>query len=222
MAMDGQFFTVKDQFALLTGLDKDTALDEPAETVPAPQPIATYLSLLENRPDILAIKAQVRESESNVRVAKAGHYPSLSATGNYYLTREGAQRGNDWDIGLSFSLPLFAGGAISGQVREFLERQKESELTLNQARRQAEIELRTAHNGLTSALNQIKSLQAALSSTEQNYHEQEKNYRFGQATNLDVIQAMNVFLDTKRTYDRTRYQAMTSWAQLNAATSQVP
>jgi outer membrane protein TolC len=70
-------------------------------------------------------------------------------------------------------------------------------------------------------LDQIKALEAALKSTEGNYREQEKNYRFGQATNLDVIQALNSFQDSKRTLDRTRYLAFSAWAELKAATAQV-
>ncbi|MGK5084323.1 TolC family protein [Bdellovibrionota bacterium FG-1] len=222
MAAEGQLITVKEQFGLITGLGKHIDLAQPSETIRAPGSVDSYLSLLEKRPDIAAMKAQIEAAQKSIGVVQAGHLPALSITGDYYVFQGGTQKSNNWDAGLYLSFPIFSGGAVLAQVTEFSEREKEVELTLSQTRREAEIEIRNAYNNLVSAVNQIRSLRSALSSTEQNYKEQEKNYRFGQATNLDVIQALNVDLDTRRTLDRTRYQALTSWAELSSATAQVP
>ena len=71
-----------------------------------------------------------------------------------------------------------------------------------------------------SSTEQVKTLEQAVSTNEQNYTEQEKDYRFNLATNLDVLQALNNFHDTKRSLDRTRYQAMAAWAKLKAEANQ--
>ncbi len=224
-AAEGNLATVKDQFTLITGLDKDVVLAEQAETVKMPESIDKYLPFLEKRPDIQSMKSQIDAAESSIGTVKSGHLPALSADGNYYLSRSSSvasTKENKWDVGLTLTLPLYSGGVTSARVQEYSEKQREIELLLSQARRQAESGIRTAHNNLMSALNQMKSLEAALAATEQNFKEQEKNYRYGQATNLDVIQALNLYLDTKRTLDRTRFQGMTSWAELDAATAQIP
>lgn len=221
MAAQGQLVTAWDQFILFTGLPRDVKLVEKRENPAPPESIEVYLSRLDQRPDVAAVQSQIDSSKSSIDAAKAGHLPSLALNGNYYLTREGTQQGNNWDFGATLTIPIFAGGLIKAQVREAVEKVTESEFTLGQTRRLAEIAIRTAYNNLVSAMDQVKALESALNSTEANYHEQEKNYRFGQATNLDVIQALNIFQDTKRTLDRTRYLAFSAWAELKAATAQV-
>lgn len=221
MAAEGQLVTAWDQFVLFTGLPRDVKFVEKREKPDPPDKLEVYLSHLEKRPDIAAIKAQIDSFKNSIDTAKAGHLPSIALNGNYYLTREGTQKGNNWDVGATFTWPLFVGGLVKAQVREASEKTTEAEYLLGQTRRQAEIAIRTAYNNLVSSINQVNALESALNSTQANYKEQEKNYRFGQATNLDVIQALNTFQDTKRTLDRTRYLSLAAWAELKAATAQV-
>lgn len=221
IAAEGQLATLKANFALITGIGKEVILVQPPEGVKEPAEIETYLTLLEKRPDIASLKMQAEQARYGISQARSGHFPSVNASGNYYLTREGAQKGNAWDFGVYLTLPIFTGGVVNAAVRENAEKEKEAELLLSQLRRQTELEIRTAYNNLKSSTQQIKSLESALASTEESFKEQEKNYRYGQSTNLDVIQALNLFLETKRTLYRTRYQGMTAWAELNAATAQI-
>ena len=221
MAAEGQLITAWDQFVLLTGLARDVQLIKRREVPEPPKDISYYIDMLDKRPDIQSMKAQVQVAKSTEDVASAGHFPSIGVTGNYYVTRDGPQRDNHWDVTGTLTFPIFSGGLIKAQVTEAKERIREYEFSLGQTRRRAEMSIRTAHNSLVAALNQVMSLESALKSTEQNYKEQEKNYRFGQATNLDVIQALNSFQDTKRTLDRTRYIALSAWADLRAATAQI-
>ncbi|MEO5969643.1 MAG: TolC family protein [Bdellovibrionia bacterium] len=220
-AVEGQLVVARDQFILTTGLPQEVRLMEKREKPDPPKTLDEYLSHLDKRPDVAAVKAQIESTKHSIDTAKAGHLPSIGVAGNYYITREGTQQGNNWDVGGTLTLPLFAGGLVKAQVRETSEKLIESEFLLKQTRRQAEISIRTAYNNLLSAFNQLKALDSALESTEDNYREQEKNYRFGQATNLDVIQALNTFQDTKRTLDKTRFLALSAWAELKAATAQV-
>lgn len=192
---------------MLTGLPREATLEEAKRKPEDPDALDAYIATLDNRPDVAALVADLEAQKHRINSARAGHFPSIGVNANYYLTREGPQKGNTWDAGITFSLPLFAGGLVQAQAREAAERAHESELALAQTRRQAEIAIRTAFNDLESALKQITALESALRATEENYKEQEKNYRFGQATNLDVIQALNSFQDTKRNLDRTRFMA---------------
>lgn len=219
-ASEGQLALAREQFVLITGLSPDIRLIEPRDQLEPPSSLGTYLSRLEFRPDIAFLQARVKSAEKGIEVMSAGHLPSISIGGNYYLLREGTQKGNHWDMSGTLSLPLFSGGSVSAQVREAILKVNEAELLLTQTRRQAEIAIRTAYSHWVTALDQVRSLETAIRFAEENYREQEKNYRFGQATNLDVIQALNVFQDTKRTLDRTRYQALSAWAELKIATAQ--
>lgn len=221
MAAQGQLVTSWDQFVLLTGLPRDIELAKKREVPEQPKNLENYLAFLDSRPDVQSMQAQIEWAKSTEDAVSAAHLPSVGVTGNYYITRDGPQKDNHWDVTGTITIPIFAGGLIKAQVHEAKEKIREVESMLGQTRRLAEISIRTAYNNLVAAMNQISALESALKSTEENYKEQEKNYRFGQATNLDVIQALNSFQDTKRTLDKTRYLALTASASLRAATAQI-
>ena len=220
-AAEGQLFLARDQFALFTGLPKDVKIQEKQQQPDHPGKIDKYLSYIQQRPDIKALKAQIQSIQSTIEMNRASYFPSIVLGGNYYLTREGSLKGNNWDAGVTLNLPLYSGGLVNAQIREITEKKKEAEYILQQMERQAELSIRSSYHNLISSLKQIKSLESAFKVTEGNYKEQEKNYKFGQATNLDVIQALNTLQDTKRTLDHTRSLAHYSWAELQSECSQI-
>lgn len=219
MAAEGQLIASLDEFSLMTGLARETELETSEEIPSMPEALESYLKRVEERPDILALKSELQMLEEQKRVVRAGHFPSLSLLGNYYFSREGTQKGNDWDVGVSMNFPLFMGGSVTAQNREVVEKEQELQLLIARQRRRAQIAIRTTYNNLISALNQHKALKEALLSTERSYQLNAKNYRFGQSTNLEVIQAMNSYQETKRAIDRSRFQALLAWAELRVATS---
>lgn len=211
----------RDVFAQATGLDRETMLrDEPE----LPKDFGSLQKLVENleeRPDLKSLKATTKASESLASAARAEHLPSLDLFGNYYMSRMHEQEGPDWDAMVVLSVPLFEGGITQARVQAAQENKTQAELLLEKKKRDAEAEIRTTYNTLVSSIEQVKLLEKALSATEANYREQEKDYRFSLATNLDVLQALDAYQGTKRTLDRTRYQALSAYAELKAITNQV-
>jgi outer membrane protein TolC len=220
-SVEGQLALAWDQFMLMTDLPRELKLVYNTGTIESPKDLNSYLSLMEQRPDIQLLKSQIDSAQKSVSLAKSGHYPSAAFLGNYYLYRDGPQRTNKWDLGVSLTLPIYAGGIVNAQVGEASEKVTQQELLLKQTRRQAELNVRNQYQIIVSALQQITSLESALETSEKNYIEQEKNYLYGQSNNLDVITALNSFQDIKRTLDRTRFQALEAWAELKAATAQI-
>jgi outer membrane protein len=221
-AARGLASTARDQFAFATGLTRDSELLRTAQEPPPLRGIDAYLAVIEKRPDIEALKAQLKAAQEGVSFAKGGHFPQLDLSGNYYFLRTGASENIKWDAMLGLTLPLFEGGSTQAAVREASEREMEVELQLHQRRRQAESEVRSSYSNLTSLLEQRRTLEKALVDTERNYVEQTKDYRYSLVTNLDVFQALNTFQDTKRALDRAKFQALASWADLRASVGQVP
>ncbi|OFZ22364.1 MAG: hypothetical protein A2202_03165 [Bdellovibrionales bacterium RIFOXYA1_FULL_36_14] len=221
IATEGELNAALDQFVLSTGLSRNVKLFEEHDQIEKPETIASYLIFMDERPDIKAAKARAQSANSHMSSAKAGHLPSVDIGANYYPTRDGARENMNWDVGITLTLPIFTGGLVNAQVREASAVKTEAEYLLVSSKRRAEIEIRTAYNSLVSAIDQNKALESALKFTEQNYKEQTKNYKFSQATNLDVISALNTYQETKRSFDRTHYQALLYWAQLKATTAQI-
>ena len=209
-------------FHFSTGLSPSTDLEEPAEELPQLfLNLDTILSLVEKRPDIVASRFDLTAAHERVTVARASHFPTVDFNANYYLTRTGILADSKWDLGVQITFPLFQGGETQARVNEANERQKQRELELNQNLRNAVREVRTLYQELSSLIAQHKALKKALSLQEGNYRVQSKDYRFGLATSLDVLQALNAFQETKRLLDRTRYEAMAAYASLRAATGTI-
>ncbi len=217
-----QLESARNAFETVTGMDRTTKLDDVRNLPEHPKPIEYYLGKLEERPDLKALRFKASANENAISLARGGHFPKLDLIGNYYPYRKGLNEDVHWDTTLTLTLPLFEGGYVQSQVREASEGYMASELALKLAQRQSENEIKNAYQNLISALNQNTTLVKAVSAAERNYREQTKDYRFSLVTNLDVLQALNTYNETKRSSDRTRYQALIAWAQLNSATGQEP
>ena len=207
----------RNQFEFSTGLSEKTPLAPVEGGFPQVGDMAGFESLLLQRPDLRALGDQLVDAEERVNVARAGHWPSIDATGNYYLKRAGIQDAIKWDVGVSLTLPLFQGGIVNARTEEALALRKERALLLEQARRAARTQLRNAFDTYITGRDQVAALEEATRISEKNYQKQNQDYRLGLVTNLEVLQALNSFQETKRSLDRTRYQTYTAWAALQAA-----
>jgi len=216
-----QVSQARDNFVFVTGLPRQSQLvDETNDKIYA-KPLNYYIQELQFRPDVRSREQDSAAASDRIASAWGGHLPTLDFSANYYLKRTGVLENSKWDLGLQLAIPIFQGGVVQSQIREATWRHKEAELSLSQTRRAAELSVRTLHENLTRTLSQERALRDALTIAEQNYAEQNRDYRFGLVTNLDVLQALNTFQETKRLLDRSRYQAKIAFAALNAAIGQI-
>jgi outer membrane protein len=206
----------------VTGLGFDVEL-APASLGPEEPPsLSPLLGELEKRPDIEAAKRQIESAEEAIAVSRAGHWPSVDATANVFLTRTGPLAGSHWDVGVQVVWPLFQGGVVDAAVRENVERTKSARLTLDQLRRQAEQELRTAHAAAVLAIDQERELARALKLSEQNYEQQLRDYRNGLVTNLEVLNALESLQQTRRGHDRLLHEVQARKVRLEVAAGRSP
>lgn len=181
-----------------------------------------YTERVETRPDIVALQAQEKAADRRVTVARAGHYPTLDFSANYYLKRTGAQDGVHWDIGFTLALPIFQGGSVLAGVESAIEMQKQATLLLAQTLRTARLDLSNAYDLLESSYKQIDAWTKSVEISERNYKEQKRDYGLGLATNMEVLQALNSYQELQRTLDRARAQRLSAWASLRAIVGDLP
>jgi outer membrane protein len=187
-----------------------------------PLPLDKYIDRLSARPDLVALEAAQRASERRISVARAGHFPSVDLSANYYLKRNGPLEGVKWDFGVVAVLPIFQGGTVVAAVDTAVESQKQAALQLAQVRRTALVELKNAYEMLQSFEKQISAWQKSVQISERNYREQKRDYSLGLATNVEVLQALNAYQELERNLDRTRAQRLSAWASLAAIAGELP
>jgi outer membrane protein TolC len=111
---------------------------------------------------------------------------------------------------------------LQSRVSEAVSQQTQAELSLSQIRRQAEEEIRSAHQSVVYDRLQLDALEKATVAARKNYEAQRHDYRLGLVTNLDVLQALTAYQENQRALDRARFTEKTDYLMLQAAAMRRP
>jgi outer membrane protein len=149
---------------------------------------------IEKRPDYQASIQNLSSSDASLSMARAGHFPTISASGSY------GYRGTNGDIGysplsdnrslslsLDVTLPIFSGFSTQNQVEQASVQQKNSEEQLRQSQRQITVDIRKALLDLESAEKQLSVTKSSVESAEMDRKIAEEKYNLGAGTLLDLL-----------------------------------
>lgn len=215
------FNRAKENLEFFTGIDNIELA--PLTIIPRELPgMTTYLDRVKTRPDLLASSQQVKIAERQIDVAKGGHYPQLDFVGNYYFDRTGALATSEWDAALVLSVPLFQGGAVQSRVRASAEQKNAAMMDYKQSLRTAETDVTVLYQNYVQMHSQLDALKKAVDKAEEAYRLNRRDYEYGQVTNLDVLQSLNIFIETKRTFDTLLAQAHMTYKNIEATTGVLP
>ncbi len=213
-------------FYLITGLPKE---EKPEVQTEAGMNIQSksldeYLTVALNQEDVKNRRLALEQIEREIKVSKSHYLPSLDLTSNYYFDRDGgsaAQRNSDWDIGLQLVFPLYEGGFSQATYRENVERKTTATYELTDYEKAIKIEVTKRYETFRRYNDQIKAFDLALDKGKRSYDEAVKDYRLGLVSNLDVLSALNVYLDNKRNAEKTRIQALMNKHMLEAVVGEM-
>lgn len=220
--LNGQLGAAREVLAFLSGMAAGTPLRDNQAPVVQVEVVETFLAGIDERPDIKASKQRYTAAQESVGVARGAHLPSVDLNGNYYLDRPGYLKDITWDVQLSVTVPLYAGGGTRSRVREALSQRTQAELGLGQARRLAEQEVRAAHAAVMFDLAQRDALEKSTEAASKSYEAQRREYRLGLVTNLDVLQALTTMQQNQRALDRARFTTKLDFLKLQAASARHP
>ncbi len=192
------------------------------ELPPLTGSVEEYMMKSRMRADIRAIQQQTIVADKQVSVARGGHMPQLDLISNYYLDRTGVLESSKWDVGFAVVIPIFQGGTVQAQVREAVAQKRIAELNSAESVRAAERDIAINYQNLQQLQIQLKSLKQAMSKAEEAYKLNKKDYTYGLVTNLDVLQSLNVYIETKRSYNSLFSLAHLNQKSLEAATGVLP
>jgi outer membrane protein len=151
-----------------------------------------------DNPAILSAKAAIRASQANSDAANAAFGPTLAMTGSIGSTLFGPATSSGpstptphTSVGLTLSVPIYAGGKLGASIRKANITQIKSEVDALSASDQIKQATITAWSTLQNAVAQITSANAAVSAGNLSLQGTEQERDVGQATTLDVLNAQS-------------------------------
>lgn len=136
---------------------------------------------------------------------------SLSAT--YTESLNSSERNADSTrsgIGLSVSLPIYAGGLIASQVRQASALGLQSKASEESTQRTVERQTRDAFQGVISGIASVRATQAAMRSAQLALESSQLGLKVGTRTEVDVLTALRNLYSAQRSYSQSRYDYLLS------------
>lgn len=199
------------RFKFLTGVDEDVIEKKSLPEIKEPK---EYLESLTERPDSKIANQQVILADKQISLARGGHFPNLDLSGNYFFTRTGVLQNSKWDVGLNLRFPIFQGGTVNSSLNEALANKRTAELNRREQNRNIEREVSQLYEQLVQGKNQTLKLEDAVLKAQKTYQLNLADYRYGLVTNLEVLQSLNLYIETKRQYDRVFNSVWVTYSQL--------
>ena len=119
-------------------------------------------------------------------------------------------------IGLQFSMPVFAGGALESKHRQAVAQRNQAQQQLEATRRGIEVDVREAHTQVTSGAMRVAALEQGLVSAQTSLEAGELGREVGNRTNLDVLNLQQQVYDVKRDLSDARYGYLLTQLKLAA------
>lgn len=220
--------TSRENYIALVGSAPDDLAPPPAlPGLPATPQTAVQVALADN-PDIIAAEKSRDAARYDVKVAKAGNLPTLSAFTqagytNYLDTLEngtvggGSQINKQAQAGVQLSIPLYQGGRVAAQVRQ---RQAQLSQTMEQeieTERSVISQTRAAYASWQASLQTIESSQKAVDASSLSLEGVRAENSVGSRTILDILDAEQEALNARVQLVTARRNAYVAGFSLLAA-----
>lgn len=175
------------------------------------------LEAVSERSDVKAAEQAMKVAKQNVVVTQSALWPTVSLEHDQYEKREGFQSGIDWDLYLTVDVPIFRGGGNFGKFKEALSEWKKAKLAYQRTQREAELDIKEAHQNWATSLKEERALRQAVRASLKNYRLQKEDYEHNLVNNLEVLEALEALHETKREANRARYEMKQNYYSLQAA-----
>jgi len=172
---------------------------------PDPSSAADWVQMaLQSNPSVLAARAAVDVADSQMRLARSGHLPTLDLVGSvgrfennnsrYTVPGddginifEGKLTSDDWRVSLVFDLPLYEGGRVSAQTRQARYLLDATGRDLEEVQRGAVRQTENAFRAVLAGIQEVEAFQQAMISAESALEATQAGFEVGTRTIVDVL-----------------------------------
>lgn len=183
-------------------------VDDLASVPPLPSYSEIETAALERSPEMRAAKANLRQEEYSVSVARSSYLPSLSLdyffgiNANQFAVRNGEglnQLGSS--VQATLNIPVFNWGATRSKVSQADMRRQQAELALGLAQQQLVSNLHSLYSEARSAQDQLDLLRRSAEAAAESLRLTRLRYQAGEATVLEVVDAQATLYQSRNAYD---------------------
>jgi outer membrane protein len=189
--------------ARTAGIERDFQIREmPVSERETPSLDVLKENALKRRPDVKSIETQVQISEKQVDVTRGAYWPSLTVAGVYSGTEQSPEtasynKESVWGA-VTLNFPIFEGGLRRAEVRESESRYRQAEFQYRDFVKSVNVEVENTYLDLIAQKGIYKSAQDQLAYAEDNIRAVAKQFEFGLASSLDVIDANNLLISAQK------------------------
>lgn len=205
--------TNRDQLALQAKLQEDFEVsDPPAPSVPPGTEEELIQQAYQKRPDLATTHIREAITLKGIRFARGGFFPTLSLEGIYSRLHQDPENPfffveTDKRAALTLTFPLFEGGLRLAELREARSKARQAGFQRSLLEDRIEVEVKTALRDLTAVESVLENFKDQVAFAQENFTLVEKQFAFGLATNIDLLDANSLLYEAQRqlfntTYDR--------------------
>jgi outer membrane protein len=213
----GSLNAAKETLAFYVGIPSDQFQLKETQKFPTAGQLETYIAKSTDRPDVLSQLESLRQAERNLSAAKGQLLPTITAQGDFLASQDPATNSIDATMTLQASLPIFDGGLIIAQIHQNKELVRQSALNVEQLKRTADQDTRTAYANFNASVAQVVVLREAAILAAKNFEAQVEDYRRGVVSNLDVLTALQDYQTARVQLHNANMQARLNLINLHVA-----
>jgi outer membrane protein len=182
----------------------------------SPDPVSAeewVISARRDNFDVRTAELKMEAAERDISAQRGRALPTFLLTGTASkLNQDEVLGGNQTldTVGVSFSWPLFQGGAIASAVRQSRALYREAQAGYDSAQRDTERQTRAAFRDIVSGIQRIGAARRAVDSGQGAVEASRRNVEFGTGTEFDLLNAQNNYYAAVRAYSQTRYDYLTN------------
>ena len=185
-----------------------------------PAELAQWQDLaMQASPEIKVLEARAEVARLQIEKNQAGHLPTLDMVVQWSISdSENVTRLNsNFDtksIGLQLSMPLYQGGYVNSTIRQALAEHSRAKELLESTRRDLGLRVHKEFRGVTEGVLRVKALEQAVRSADQAVISSSKSVQAGIRTQLDVLKAESLKMESMRDLAKARYDYLLSKLRL--------
>jgi len=168
-------------------------------------------------PELRSARARLKANQALVTTARNQHLPTLSANGNYIWSAFDFPLFSRWNAGVTFSLPLFQGFAISAQVQQAKANVDIAQANMEVLIENITLEVEQVYLSLQEANERIAATTKLVEQAEQNLKLAEARYNSGVGSAIEVTDAQLSRSNARITHIQAQYDYNSALVRLRRA-----